>query len=129
MRLSPFWNGPFGKELSSRVKHLDSFVTWIRHIDLVGFGINGDRSWVIKLTVAVSFATPDREYLAFGVELNNSCSPLINDINRVVTADSDPAGSVEPGVRPLPLCDELSVGGEFLNTVLGSVRHVDVASI
>src|SRR5262249_17785682 len=37
------------------------------------------------------------------------------------------ARTVKPGVWPFPLYDEAAVRGEFLDTLLGNVRHVDVA--
>ncbi len=60
-----------------------------------------------------------------GTELHDSVATLIDDINRVIRADSDPSRPVK---CRRPLSDESPVRSEFLNAVLGAyLRDVNVA--
>ena len=89
--------------------------------------INCNRSRIIKLSVAISFVAPDRQHLSIGTELGNPLVALIDDINRVIRANSYSSWTVEAGLRSFPLCDECSVGGQLFALDDCSVCHVDVA--
>jgi hypothetical protein len=61
------------------------------------------------LSVARAFATPTREHVSIWAELNDSRVSLIDDIDRVIRTNGDPARSVKAKVRAFPLGDECPV--------------------
>src|SRR5262249_19413796 len=81
---------------------------------------------ISELSVATSAAAPTREHLTIGIALNDSSTPLIDDINRIVGADSDPPRAIK---SKCPLGNECAVRSEFLHTVTASICYVNVASL
>src|SRR6266480_3735369 len=110
------------------MKYLNPFVNWIGHKNSVGFRINCYRGVVVELSVAADLAAPKRQHSSIRTEFNASRMALVDNINGVIGADCDPAWSVEPGIWPLPLINDIAVGCQLLDSMPGSVCHVDVAS-
>src|SRR5205823_3132510 len=103
-------------------------VNWISHINLASPRINRDRGMIVKLAVAVAFAAPHPEYPSIRSKFDDSRAALVDDIHRVIRANGDPARSVESGIWPLPLVNDSSVGCQLLDSMLGSVRRISIAS-
>src|SRR6266550_3313232 len=110
------------------MKYLNPFVDWIGHKNSVGFRINCYRGVVVELSVPAALAAPKRQHSSIRTEFNDSRVALIDNINGAIGADCDPARPIEPGIWPLPLVNDIAVGCQLLDSVPGSVCHVDVAS-
>src|SRR5207247_11114679 len=70
---------------------------------------------------------PGRQHLSIGAELNNARVALIDDVDGVIGANSDPARSIKSRFRAFPLRNESAVRGQLLHTVIASVRYVHIA--
>src|SRR5438046_7154135 len=110
------------------MKYLNPFVNWIGHKNSVGFRINCYRGVVVELSVPAALAAPKRQHSSIRTEFNDSRVALIDNINGAIGADCHPARPIEPGIWPLPLVNDIAVGCQLLDSVPGSVCHVDVAS-
>ena len=84
---------------------------------------------VVKLSVAIAFAAPNRHYPSIRAKLDDSRATLIHDIDRVIRANGDPARSVKSWWWTFPLVHDRAIRRQLLHNVLGSVRHVDIASL
>src|SRR5439155_21885411 len=109
--------------------YLYSFVTWIGDIDFVGFGIDCHRRVIVKLPVAISLGAPGCENCSIGTELDDSSASLIDNIDRIIGANGNPSWPVESRIRAFPLVNESSIGRKLLNTVIGGVSYIDIASL
>src|SRR5437762_9258898 len=110
------------------MKYLNPFVNWIGHKNSVGFRINCYRGVVVELSVPAALAAPKRQHSSIRTEFNDSRMALVDNINGVIGSDSDPARSIEPRIWPLPLVNDIAVGGQLLDSMSRSVCRVDVAS-
>src|SRR5207247_11015783 len=105
-----------------------SSVNCVGDINFIGCGIDRHRTKAYELSIATSLTAPTRKDLTIGTELHDSVATRIDNINRIIRANSNPAWSIKARLRAFPLGDEFAVGSQLLHSVLGAyLRDVNIA--